>query len=74
MLTPSPAFSLQGQDDGPKKTGAETLSLATFPNENLQGSIYFSLFVAEPPCALGQLFLKPPIGGQLSKECSLSPH
>lgn len=74
MLVPGPSFSLRGQDDGPKETRIATIPPATFPNENLQGTIYFALFVAEAPCALGQLFLKLPTGGQLSKECSLSPH
>lgn len=40
-----PEFSLQGQDDGQKKTSTDTVPLATFPHENLQGRICFVLFI-----------------------------
>jgi len=44
-LHPTPEFSLQGQDDGQKKTSIDTIPLATFLHENLQGRIYFVLFI-----------------------------
>ena len=50
-----------------------TILLAIFPNEHLQGRLYFVLFIKGWCNLLGKFFLKLPTGGSPSKEGSPSP-